>query len=68
MARETKARLTIETKNYHEARAIGERIHKLLVGNEDYIKSNIILNVGNYEVNLYVFEECKTNVFKVLGA
>ena len=43
-----------------------EKIHEQLVGNKDYIDSNIILNDSstrhdgtNNEVRVYIFDECK---------
>ena len=57
--------ITIETVNEDEKMAVGNSIHNQLVGNKDYIDSNIILNVDEYEkVRLLIFEEC-TNVPKI---
>lgn len=57
--------ITIETANEDEKMAVGNSIHNQLVGNKDYIDSNIILNVDGYEtVRLLIFEEC-TNVPKI---
>ena len=57
--------ITIETMNEDEKMAVGNSIHNQLVGNKDYIDSNIILNVDEYEkVRLLIFEEC-TNVPKI---
>ena len=43
-----------------------EKIHEQLVGNQDYINSNIVLNDSstrcdgtNNEVRVYIFDECK---------
>ena len=43
-----------------------EKIHEQLVGNKDYINSNIILNDSSTrcdgtknEVRVYIFDECK---------
>ena len=43
-----------------------EKIHEKLVGNQDYINSNIVLNDSstrcdgtNNEVRVYIFDECK---------
>ena len=39
---------------------LGRKIHNQLVGNEDYIESDILLNVDEDDiVDLYVFEGCK---------
>ena len=57
--------ITIETANEDEKMAVGNSIHNQLVGNKDYIDSNIILNVDGYEtVRLLIFEEC-INVPKI---
>lgn len=43
-----------------------EKIHEQLVGNQDYINSNIVLNDSSTrcdetknEVRVYIFDECK---------
>lgn len=62
-----KATLTFSTTSEEEMNDIRNKIHTKLKGNEDYINSNIVLTTEDDLVVLYVFEECKTNLFKVLG-
>ena len=55
-----KMHIIVKTVNEEEKMRIGNSIHEQLVGNKDYIDSNIILNIDNEnEVNLYVFNECE---------
>ena len=55
-----KMHIIVKTVNEEEKMRIGNSIHEQLVGNKDYIDSNIILNIDNKnEVNLYVFNECE---------
>lgn len=62
---ELKMHISIKTINNEEKMRIGNSIHDQLVGNSDYIDSNIILNIDDEnEVNLYVFKECE-NVPKI---
>lgn len=52
--------IKIITNTEEEKMEVGNYIHKQLVGNQDYIDCNIILNIDNpCTVSLYVFEECK---------
>lgn len=45
---------------------VGQAIHNQLMGNQDYIDSNIILNIDEpYTVNLFIFPEC-SNVPKIV--
>lgn len=63
---ELKMHISIKTINNEEKMRIGNSIHDQLVGNSDYIDSNIILNIDDEnEVNLYVFKECE-NVPKII--
>lgn len=42
-----------------EKMIIATKIHEQLVGNQDYIDSNILLNCDRLEaVDLFIFEEC----------
>lgn len=60
MENNLKMHVTIRTRNEKEQMRIGNSIHHQLVGNKDYIDSNIILNIDvDNEVNLYIFEECE---------
>lgn len=62
---ELKMHISIKTINNEEKMRIGNSIHDQLVGNSDYIDSNIILNIDDEnEVNLYIFKECE-NVPKI---
>lgn len=55
-----KMHVIIETTDEEEKMRIGNSIHEQLVGNKDYRKSNIILNIDDENtVNLYVFKECE---------
>ena len=55
-----KMHIIVKTVNEEEKMRLGKSIHEQLVGNKDYIDSNIILNIDNKnEVNLYVFNECE---------
>lgn len=55
-----KMHITIRTVDASEQTRIGNSIHHQLVGNQDYIDSNIVLNIDEpNEVNLYIFKECK---------
>lgn len=60
MDKDLKMHITIRTKDEKEQLRIGNSIHFQLVGNKDYIDSNIILNIDSEnEVNLYIYNECK---------
>ena len=51
-------RITVEDNE--KKMELGRKIHNQLVGNEDYIESDILLNVDEDDiVDLYVFEGCK---------
>ena len=55
-----KLHMIIRTESEGEKMRIGESIHDQLVGNDDYIDSNIVLNIDSKnEVNLYVYKECE---------
>lgn len=61
--------MTIECESYESMQKVKEMIHEQLVGNQDYIDSNIVLcgsddisdlaNHGKNNVYLYIFKECK---------
>ena len=60
MGKDLKMHITIRTNDKDEQMRIGNSIHKQLVGNKDYIDSNIVLNLEtDNEVNVYVFKECE---------
>lgn len=60
MDKDLKMHVTIRTIDEKEQMRIGTAIHHQLVGNKDYIDSNIILNIDSKnEVNLYIFKECE---------
>ena len=57
--------IIIKTEDWKEFKK-KEKIHEQLVGNQDYINSNIVLNDSstrcdgtNNEVRVYIFDECK---------
>ena len=56
-----KRQVEIYTDSKEETIRIGTSIHQQLVGNQDYIDNNIILNCTDEPttVSLYIFEECK---------
>lgn len=53
--------IVIHTQNNEERAEIGQRIHRQLVGLQDYIDSNIVLNCDMYpcKVVVSIFKECK---------
>lgn len=60
-----KRKYIIQTEEGKEYEVL-EKIHNQLVGNPDYINSNIILNDSSTrndgtvnEIHVYIFEECK---------
>lgn len=60
MSDELKYKVTIEIDDPDERLAIGTAIHEQLRGRQDYIDSNIILNIDtDYAVELYVMSDCK---------
>lgn len=55
-----KTHITIRTTDEKEQMRVSNSIHHQLVGNKDYIDSNIVLNIDTEnEVNLYIFKECE---------
>lgn len=53
-------RIISVTCDESEKMAIATKIHEQLVGNQDYIDSNLLLNCDRFEaVDLYIFEECE---------
>ena len=57
--------IVIKTEDGKEFETM-EKIHEQLVGNQDYINSNIVLNDSSNrcdgtknEVRVYIFDECK---------
>ena len=61
MANKTfKKTIEIECASNEEKMRVGESIHNQLVGNPDYINSNILLNVDeDCKVILVIFNECQ---------
>lgn len=60
MEEKLKKEIIITVKNEKEQMRIANSIHHQLVGNQDYIDSNIVLNIDeNNTVRLYIFEECE---------
>lgn len=60
MEEKLKKEIIITVKNEKEQMRIANSIHHQLVGNRDYIDSNIVLNIDeNNTVRLYIFEECE---------
>ena len=55
-----KKAIEIECSSNEDKMMVGEAIHNQLVGNEDYINNNIILNIDeDCKVILVIFNECK---------
>ena len=60
--------LIFTVSNCYEKMELGKEIHNRLAGNEDYIKSNIVLDTSEDDkVRLVVFKECKTKLKELLG-
>ena len=60
MDKDLKMHITIRTTDKKEQMRVGNSIHCQLVGNKDYMDSNIVLNIDvENEVNLYIFNECE---------
>ena len=60
MEEKLKKEIIITVKNEKEQMRIANSIHHQLVGNQDYIDSNIVLSIDeNNTVRLYIFEECE---------
>lgn len=60
--------IIIKTNSHNEEWEVAKKIHKQLVGNEDYIENRIILSMSSEileevenEVRLYIFDDAKTN-------
>lgn len=57
---DVKKYIQIEVQTEEEKKVIGTKIHEQLIGNQDYIDSNIILNIDEpYMVRLWFFKECE---------
>lgn len=57
---ELMCKMTIELSDADERMTVGTAIHEQLRGKQDYIDSNIILNIDtDYAVELYVMSDCK---------
>lgn len=68
MLREIVAKILIKVSSEDEKKELGDKIHGQLIDNEDYINSNIVLDLDGFNlVTLYVYKECTTNIFKLLG-
>lgn len=53
--------LTINCNSVEAKKELGTKIHNQLVGNKDYIDSNIVLNIDEqYTVQLWFFKECES--------
>ena len=66
MGKDLKMHITIRTTDEKEQMRVGNSIHHQLVGNNDYIDCNIILNIDDEnELNLYIFTECE-NVLHII--
>lgn len=52
--------IQIETATEDEKVKLGNKIHEQLVGNKDYIDSNIVLNIDLHPrmVQVWIFDEC----------
>ena len=57
---ELKYKVTIEIDDPDERLAIGTSIHEQLRGKQDYIDSNIVLDIfTNNTVELFIMSDCK---------
>lgn len=61
--------IIIKTSSRDEELAVAEKIHKMLVGNPDYVESRIALNMSadrkdgtKNEVHIYIFPDAKTDI------
>lgn len=60
MAKTFKKAIAIECSSNEEKMAISRKIHCQLVGNKDYIDSNIVLNHDeDCMVMVFIFNECE---------
>lgn len=60
--------LIFTVSNSYEKMELTKDIHCRLVGNEDYINSNIVLDTSEDDkVRLVVYKECKTKLKELLG-
>ena len=60
MDKNLKMHVTIRTTDEKEQERVGNSIHHQLMGNKDYIDSNIVLNIDvDNEVNLFIYKECE---------
>lgn len=60
--------IIVKTNSLDEEYEVAKKIHKQLVGNQDYIDCNIVLNMSSdradeteNEVHLYICDDAKTN-------
>jgi hypothetical protein len=60
--------IIIKTNSHEEEYEVCKKIHEQLVGNQDYIDCNIVLNMSSdrvdeteNEVHLYIFDDAKAN-------
>ena len=52
--------IEIECSSNEEKEKLGEKIHDQLVGNEEYINNNIILDMTeDCKIHIIVFNECQ---------
>lgn len=56
--------IVIPAINIKSCMLIAEYLHNMFKGNDDYIKSNILLNIDQdkYIVKLFIFKECETEI------
>lgn len=60
MAKTFKKAIEIECSSNEEKMEVSRKIHNQLVGNKDYIDSNIVLNHDeDCKVMVIIFNECK---------
>lgn len=64
MNEQLRRQITIKTSSQEEEFRIAEKIHEQLVGNQDYIDCNIVLNMSadrrdgtENEVHVYIFND-----------
>lgn len=68
MDSQLRRQIIIKTASPEEEFRIAEKIHNQLVGNQDYIDCNIVLNISAYrrddtknEVHVYIFDESESD-------
>lgn len=68
MSEQLRRQIIIKTSSEEEEFRIAEKIHEQLVGNQDYINCNVVLNMSadrrdgtKNEVHVYIFNESESD-------